>query len=148
MIMPDLQAPDDWTGAHEWPVRVYFEDTDAGGVVFYANYLKFMERARTEWLRALGMEQRTLIADHDVGFVVADLHMQYKAAARLDDLLTIQTRITQVGRASLNFAQRVVLFDQVLAQGNIRVGCVKLSKMRPSALPHELQQKFSQLDRN
>lgn len=148
MIMPELPAPDDWTDAHQWPVRVYFEDTDAGGVVFYANYLKFMERARTEWLRALGVEQKMLINNHDIGFVVAGLDMQYKAAARLDDLLTIQTRITQMGRASLNFAQRVVLFGEVLAQGNIRVGCVKLSSMKPSALPDELQQKLSQLDRN
>jgi acyl-CoA thioester hydrolase len=148
MIMPVDGSIDRWSGAHCWQIRVYYEDTDAGGVVFYANYLKFMERARTEWLRTLGIEQQPLITNHDMGFVVASLDMRYHAAARLDDLLTIQTSITQVGRASLNFAQRVVVLDRVLAEGNIRVGCVRLSTMRPSALPSELQQKISQLDRN
>ena len=148
MAEPNAHTTVDWNHAHQWSVRVYFEDTDAGGVVFYANYLKFMERARTEWLRALGVEQQPLLATQDIGFVVAGLDMRYVSPARLDDLLTVQTTVTQVRRASLNFAQRVVLFDKVLAHGNIRVGCVKLSTLRPSALPTELQQKFSQPDRN
>lgn len=148
MIMPTDGSIKRWACAHTWPVRVYYEDTDAGTVVFYANYLKFMERARTEWLRTLGVEQKSLMTEHDIGFVVASLDMRYHAAARLDDLLTIQTSITQVGRASLNFAQRVMLLDQVLADGNIRVGCVKLNTMKPTALPRELQYKISQLDRN
>lgn len=145
--MPGSAAIEKATATHAWSVRVYYEDTDAGGVVFYANYLKFMERARTEWLRSLGVDQRALLENRGIGFVVADLDMHYHAAARLDDCLTIQTSITQVRRASLNFSQRVVLQDRVLTEGNIRVGCVNLSTMRPTALPAELHQKISQLDR-
>ena len=147
MIMPTPDAADSWENAHHWPLRVYYEDTDAGGVVFYANYLKFMERARTEWLRTLGVEQQTLITEHDIGFVVLSLDMKYRVAAKLDDYLTIQTTITQVGRASLNFAQRALISGRVLAEGNIRVGCVRLTNLKPSALPTELFEQISQLDK-
>lgn len=147
MNMPVAETENRWETSHLWPVRVYYEDTDAGGVVFYANYLKFMERARTEWLRTLGVEQQSLLNEHGIGFVVAALDMKYLAPARLDDKLTIQTCITQVGRASLNFAQRVLLSGRVLAEGNIRVGCVKLSTLKPSALPDDLREQISQLDK-
>jgi len=147
MNIPTIETENKWETSHRWPVRVYYEDTDAGGVVFYANYLKFMERARTEWLRTLGVEQQSLLNEHGIGFIVAALDMKYLAAARLDDHLTIQTSITQIGRASLNFAQRVLLSDTVLAEGNIRVGCVKLSNFKPSALPDDLREQISQLDK-
>ena len=147
MIMPSAESADPWQNAHNWPVRVYYEDTDAGGVVFYANYLKFMERARTEWLRTLGVEQQTLINEHDIGFVVMSLDMKYRAAAKLDDHLTIQTCVTQIGRASLNFAQRALVSDKVLAEGNIRVGCVRLTNLKPSGLPDDLFEQISQLDK-
>jgi len=136
-----------WLDAHCWPVRVYYEDTDAGGVVFYANYLKFMERARTEWLRSLGVEQHQLAQETDIGFVVANLDMTYLAPAHLDDMLVIQTRITQIGRASLNFFQRVIRSDDILAQGNIRVGCVRLSRLKPAALPDSLRTKIVNLNK-
>lgn len=144
--MPIDNTDTTWENAHCWPIRVYYEDTDAGGVVFYANYLKFMERARTEWLRSLGVEQQKLVLESDIGFVVADLDMRYLAPARLDDQLTVQTRITQAGRASLNFAQRVVRLDEILAEGRIRVGCVRLSRLKPAALPETLIQKITNLD--
>ena len=133
--MEDHSTPPDWQEAHRWPVRVYYEDTDAGGVVFYANYLKFMERGRTEWLRARGVSQHRLARDSSIGFVVSRLDMQYKTAARLDDELVIETCVTQHGRASLHFAQRAVRDGTVLAEGRIRVGCVRLDSMKPCPLP-------------
>lgn len=147
MTKPDHRPLIDWSQAHHWPVRVYYEDTDAGGVVFYANYLKFMERARTEWLRALGIEQQNLAKEADIGFVVAQLDMTYRAPARLDDQLIVQTTITQAGRASLNFAQRILLSGKILAEGQIRVGCVKLSCLKPAALPGPLLVKITNLDK-
>lgn len=143
--MPIDETDAAWSQAHSWPVRVYYEDTDAGGVVFYANYLKFMERARTEWLRALGVEQQKLASQSDIGFVVADLDMKYRAPARLDDQLIVQTTVTQARRASLNFAQRVVRANEVLAEGQIRVGCVRLSCLKPAALPDTLLNKIANL---
>ncbi len=132
-----------WKSAHHWDIRVYFEDTDAGGIVFYANYLKFMERARTEWLRSLGVEQQAIASELGVGFVVSDLDIKYRQPARLDDLLTVQTLITQAGRASLNFAQRVLRAQTVLAHGNIRVGCVDLKALRPVALPNVVRMQIT-----
>ena len=145
--MPIHETNVDWSNAHVWPVRVYYEDTDAGGVVFYANYLKFMERARTEWLRALGVEQQKLVMQTGIGFIVAALDMKYRAPARLDDQLVVQTTVTQARRASLNFAQRVVRADKVLAEGQIRVGCVRLSCLKPAALPDTLLKKIVNLDK-
>lgn len=136
----------DWTRAHQWPLRVYYEDTDAGGVVFYANYLKFMERARTEWLRSLGVQQQELAESLGLGFVVSQLDIKYLSAAKLDDSLIVQTTITQAGRASLHFAQRVIRLAQTLAEGHIRVGCVNLRTMRPTALPPEIHRQLVQSD--
>lgn len=147
MIMPNSGTDVNWSNAHCWPVRVYYEDTDAGGVVFYANYLKFMERARTEWLRSLGVEQQKLAIETGIGFVVADLDMKYRAPARLDDELVVQTTVTQARRASLNFAQRVIRANEVLAEGQIRVGCVKLSCLKPAALPDTLLNKIVNLNK-
>lgn len=147
MIMHANKAHVQWQDAHCWRVRVYYEDTDAGGVVFYANYLKFMERARTEWLRSLGVEQQKLAQEADIGFVVASLDMKYRAPAKLDDQLIVQTSITQAGRASLHFAQRVLLAEEVLAEGQIRVGCVKLSLLKPAALPQTLLNQILNLDK-
>ncbi|AWB34296.1 tol-pal system-associated acyl-CoA thioesterase [Orrella marina] len=132
-----------WDDFHGWSVRVYYEDTDAGGVVFYANYLKFMERARTEWLRSLGVSQQELSKQKGLVFVVSSLSMEYKAPARLDDLLTIQSVISDIRRASLNFTQRITLQDKVLARGQIRVGCVDINTMRPAAIPPDLYKRIS-----
>lgn len=118
-----------------WPLRVYWEDTDAGGVVFYANYLKFFERARTEWLRALGIEQQTLADTSGVVFVVRSTAVEYNAPARLDDQLEIRTHIERVGPASVQFAQEAWRGDLLLASGNIRVGCVDKGTFRPAPIP-------------
>ncbi|WP_420042739.1 tol-pal system-associated acyl-CoA thioesterase [Bordetella genomosp. 8] len=120
-------------------IRVYYEDTDAGGVVFYANYLKFMERGRTEWLRALGFEQANLARTDGRMFVVAGLDMAYRKPARLDDMLTIRSRVTRVGRASIHFAQRAERSGELLAEGNIQVCCVDATTLRPAELPPGLR---------
>lgn len=121
-------------------VRVYWEDTDAGGVVFYANYLKFFERARTEWLRALGVEQSRLQLQLDCIFVVAEVHLRYLAAARLDDLLTVTVQVTDTGKASLQLLQQAWRSGTLLAEGRVRVGCVKASSLRPCRIPDAVLQ--------
>lgn len=129
-------------GPHQFDVRVYYEDTDAGGVVFYANYLKFMERARTEWLRELGVSQALLAQKECIMFIVAQLEIRYVAPARLDQLLHIHTNITRLGRASLNFDQRVMHGQELLAQGSIKVGCVSTESMNVKPLPAFLIQRI------
>lgn len=120
-------------------VRVYYEDTDAGGVVFYANYLKFFERGRTEWLRTLGVDQSDLALRERRIFVVKQLDTRYIKPARLDDLLTIHSEITRLGRASIDFFQYATLDGQRLCEGNIQICCVDAETLRPAALPHELK---------
>jgi acyl-CoA thioester hydrolase len=119
----------------QFPVRVYWEDTDAGGIVFYANYLKFFERARTEWLRAAGVEQHQLREETGVMFVVAATSLRYLAPARLDDLLTITVDPEPAGRASLVVRQRALRGDTLLADGEIRIGCVRAEDLKPQRLP-------------
>ena len=121
--------------SHPLAVRVYWEDTDAGGVVYYANYLKFMERARTEWLRALGVRQEALRAQEGVQFVVADMQVRYLAPAKLDDLLTVTVSVAEQGRASMLLEQRVWRGDTLLAQGVVRVGCVDAQTLAPKRMP-------------
>lgn len=131
---------------HVFPIRVYYEDTDAGGVVFYANYLKFMERARTEWLRSKGYSQANLAVSDHIMFVVAELAMEYKAPARLDQELYIHTYITQFGRASLHFAQQVFHQEELLAQGTIKVGCVHTQTLKIHPLPLSLLERIKSTD--
>ncbi|NVO06430.1 MAG: tol-pal system-associated acyl-CoA thioesterase [Rhodoferax sp.] len=123
---------------HPLTLRVYWEDTDAGGVVFYANYLKFFERARTEWLRGLGLQQSSLQTEADCIFVVAEVHLRYLAAARLDDLLTVTVRVLEQGKASLQLEQQAWRGQTLLAEGRVRVGCVSASSMRPRRIPQQV----------
>lgn len=118
-----------------FPVRVYWEDTDAGGVVFYANYLKFFERARTEWLRAAGVEQQRLRDDTGAMFVVAEVQTRYLAPARLDDLLHVTVRVEEQGAASMVIVQEAFRGDMLLAEGRIRIGCVHAESLRPCRIP-------------
>lgn len=118
-----------------WPVRVYWEDTDAGGVVFYANYLKFFERARTEWLRGLGQSQQALREQTGAIFIVSHTAVRHLAPARLDDELRITVQLTDCGRASMSFAQQAWCGSRLLAEGTIRVGCVDASSWRPRRIP-------------
>lgn len=118
-----------------WPVRVYYEDTDAGGIVFYANYLKFFERARTEWLRACGIDQRRLAEQTGVLFVVRSTALDYRSPARLDDIVTTVSRIEKLGRASVDFMQEAWRSGTLLAKGSIKVACVDGAAMRPAPIP-------------
>jgi len=109
-----------------WPVRIYYEDTDAGGVVYYANYLKFAERARTEMLRHVNIENSVLQDRHGLAFVVRHIEAEYLAPARLDDLLDVHLTLTKVGGASLDGVQTIRRGDEDLVRIKIRLGCMKL----------------------
>jgi len=117
------------------PVRVYYEDTDSGGVVYYANYLKFLERCRSEWLRHLGFDQRALAADPGVLFVVAAVEVEYRRPARFDDALTVTAAIGARGRASLTFEQTVTRGDELLVEARVRVACVDPTSFKPKPVP-------------
>ncbi|MBU6491782.1 MAG: tol-pal system-associated acyl-CoA thioesterase [Burkholderiales bacterium] len=121
-----------------WSIRVYYEDTDAGGVVFYANYLKFFERARTEWLRSLGIDQSLLAKRTGMLFVVRHTAVDYLSPARLDDQLAIRSRIERLGRASVDFLQEAWRGEQLLARGTIKVCCVAASDLKPNAIPPDV----------
>jgi acyl-CoA thioester hydrolase len=129
----------------EFPVRVYWEDTDAGGIVFYANYLKFFERARTEWLRALGLAQSALREQTGGMFVVSETQVRYLRPARLDDQLRVTARLEEAGRASLVIVQQALdLKGQVLAEGRIRIGWVDAASLAPTRIPPEVLQALQQ----
>ena len=124
----------------EQPIRVYWEDTDAGGIVFYANYLKFFERARTEWLRALGFGQQRLRDESGGMFVVSETTVKYHAPARLDDTLVVTAQLQIGGKASLTIAQCAFLrtpgqSDKILAEGTIRLGWVDSITLKPGRIP-------------
>jgi len=121
-------------------LRVYYEDTDASGVAYHANYLRWFERARTEWLRSLGASQERLRLDLGVAFTVADLSIEFRRPARLDDSLEVITAISQLRRASIEFQQALTRpADGLrLAQARVRVGCVSAESFRPQAIPGEL----------
>jgi acyl-CoA thioester hydrolase len=129
-----------------WPLRVYYEDTDAGGVVFYANYLKFFERARTEWLRAAGIEQNVLADTERILFVVRSTGVDYHAPAKLDDELKLSVVVERMGRASVHFVQEAWRegkgAPQLLATGRIRVACVDADLFRPTAIPDSVLAKI------
>ena len=126
------------------PVRIYWEDTDAGGIVFYANYLKFFERARTEWLRARGVSQERLREELGTAFVVTDTSVRFIAPARLDDLLEVTVVVERAGQASIRIAQQAWRTaaegeaPRLLAEGTIRIGCVDLGTFRPCRIPTDV----------
>jgi len=134
--------PTAMTSDFTWKIRVYYEDTDAGGVVFYANYLKFFERARTEWLRAAGIGQQLLSESHRVMFVVKSTAVDYHAPAKLDDELKLSVGVERLGRASVQFIQEAWRVEgedlRLLASGRIKVGCVDTDTFRPSPIPDEV----------
>ena len=123
--------------AFKWPVRVYWEDTDAGGIVFYANFLKYFERARTEWLRSLGISQQALRLSSGGMFVVSQTEVRYLRPARLDDELLVSAALTQVGRGSLHLQQqaRLISDESVLSEATIRLGWVDALSLKPSRIP-------------
>lgn len=129
----------------KFSLRVYYEDTDAGGIVYYANYLKFFERARTEWLRELGINQTTFL-EQKIGFVVRKVEMDNIASSKLDDLLIVNSTITTLKRASLVFHQQITnQAEQVICTATIRVACVNFQSAKPMAIPESILGAFKRV---
>ncbi len=127
------------TDTHRLPVRVYFEDTDSGGIVYYANYLKFAERARTEMLRSMGIESGAMMLGMGVGLAVRRCSVEYFNPAKLDDELVVETVLSKVGGASMELRQTVTRQDEALVQMDVKLGCIHFQSGRPVALPKDLR---------
>ncbi len=130
-----------------WPVRIYYEDTDAGGVVYYANYLKFMERARTEWLRALGVEQDQLRAEDGLLLMVHSLSVRYRKPAKFNEALQVSVQVKHLGKAKIALAQQVLRQQDVLCECEVIIACVDEATGRPSAFGQQLQQALKGVSR-
>lgn len=127
------------------PVRVYYEDTDAAGVVYYANYLCFLERARTELLRTLGFEQARLAEESGIAFAVRSLTIEFLRPARLDDQLEISTGIESLGRAQAVFTQRIERAGEILVTATVRLACLDLKRARAAAMPADIHEELKKL---
>ena len=125
-----------------FPIRVYYEDTDAGGIVYYANYLKFAERARTEYLRHIGFSQDELLKNQGVGFVVRECHVRYKTPAKLDDALNITCKVTEMKGASLKMEQKLYRGETILAEVEVSLVFLSIQTMRPTKIPQEITSIF------
>ncbi|MCW8854798.1 MAG: tol-pal system-associated acyl-CoA thioesterase [Gammaproteobacteria bacterium] len=125
-----------------WPVRVYYEDTDSGGVVYYANYLKFMERARTEYLRHLGYEQDTLIKNENMVFAVRAINLDYHKPARFNEQLEVSARVIECKKASMLFEQMITRKEdgQLLCSGKVRIASLKADSFKPCPLPKTIRE--------
>ena len=122
----------------QWPVRVYYEDTDAGGVVYHSQYLNYCERARTEWLRALGITQTSLLAEHGLLFVVHSLQARYQKPAKFDDLLRIDSRVVAVNAISAVFEQTIMRSETVVFAVTVKVACMNANKQRATKMPADI----------
>jgi acyl-CoA thioester hydrolase len=122
-------------GDFDWPIRVYYEDTDTGGVVYHSQYLNFMERARTEWLRSLGFEQDVLIEQHHCIFAVHSMQINFKRPARFNDALLVRSQLTSTSGASLSFEQKVFCENELLCQAVVKVACLDSNRFRPMPIP-------------
>lgn len=129
----------------DWQVRVYYEDTDSGGVVYHSNYLNFMERARTEWLRHLGFEQIYLKDELNLIFVVHSLQISFKKPAKFNDLLTITSRLLKIGRGSFEFLQKISVNQQALVEAQVKVACVDALTFKPVGIPEQIRLKMEQI---
>lgn len=128
--------------AFTWQARVYYEDTDAAGVVFYANYLRYMERARTEWLRSLGFEQARLRREHNIVFAVRSQSIDYKKPGRLDDLLTITARLLKQRANMLLFQQLITRKQTLLTRATVRIACLRADTLKSAPIPRALAARF------
>ena len=122
-----------------WPVRVYFQDTDAGGVVYHASYVNFLERSRTEWLRTFGYSNAGMMKELGVVFVVRSLKLDYLKPALLDDLVTVTSQIKEIGRSRLNVQQTVLRGEEVLIEGEVHLVCVDVKTFKPVSVPEVLR---------
>ena len=128
----------------QWPIRVYYEDTDAGGVVYHASYIAYYERARTEMLRQSGFNQQALLTQQ-VAFVVRRMTVEYLSPARLDDLLEVQTRVISTTRTTMTFSQRILNPEErMLNEAEVLIACISLHQMKPVALPDSIVAEFKQ----
>ena len=127
---------------YSFPVRVYFENTDAGGVVYHGEYLKFLERARTEWLRHLGFDHQALVRDHRVGFVVTAAAIDFARAARLDDNVAVSVHLESLGKVRCVFAQEIRRDDEVLVKAKVTVASVTGDNFKPTEIPEALRKKM------
>ena len=127
--------PDHPSQSFYWPVRVYYEDTDSGGVVYYANYLKFLERARTEWLRARGFEQTALAAVHEVMFIVRSIALDYRKPARFNDELEVTVEPQEIGASRIELHQVVRHGKEDLVTAQVEIACVNTATFRPVRIP-------------
>ncbi len=127
------------------PVRVYYQDTDAGGVVYHATHLHFLERARYEWLRELGFTANSLIENHDVLFMIRSLEIEYSKPATLDNLLSVTVKVTHVGRSRITLFQEILLENIKLVSATIHVVCVGVATLKPVSLPMPLREKIGNI---
>lgn len=143
----DVQAPQGvfYGKTFVFPARVYYEDTDAGGVVYYANYLKYAERARTEFIRALDVNQQEALSEDRCGFMVRSLNIEYKAPAVLDDLLSVSCELTEMKGAGAEMKQEIYCGEKLLVQLTIKLAYVSLQKKRPVRIPESLLEKIENL---
>jgi acyl-CoA thioester hydrolase len=121
-----------------WPVRVYYEDTDSGGVVYHSQYLNFMERARTEWLRALGFEQDLLRSEHNLLFAVHSMQITYRRPARFNDALLIKSQLVKASGASMQFEQIIYRGEELLCDASVRIACLDAETFRPKSIPKSI----------
>jgi len=131
-----------------WPVRVYFQDTDAGGVVYHASYVNFMERARTEWLRTHGYSNAGLMQTFGVMFVVRTMRLDYLRPALLDDMLNVTAQVSEIGRSRLNMLQSVQRGDELLTAGEVHLACVSRETFKPVRIPEALRLKWDSSPRS
>jgi acyl-CoA thioester hydrolase len=127
------------------PIRIYFEDTDSGGIVYHSNYLKFMERARTEWLSALGIDQRHLKQDKHIIFVVHRIDIQYKLPARFNDNLIVKSELKDIGSSKIEFRQMIYRENEMLIDASVDVACIDSEKFKPVRIPPTIKQAMESL---
>ena len=127
------------------PIRIYFEDNDSGGVVYHANYLKFMERARTEWLRALGIDQHDLKQKNHIMFVVHHIDIQYKLPARFNDDLIVKSELKDIGFSKIEFRQMIYRNDEILIDASVDIACIDSEKFKPVRIPPTIKQTMESL---
>jgi acyl-CoA thioester hydrolase len=122
----------------DWPVRVYYEDTDSGGVVYHSNYLNFMERARTEWLRALGFEQDDIRTQYQLLFAVHSMQINFRRPARFNDALLIKSQLLKASGASMQFDQKIYCDEELLCEASVRIACLDAESFRPKVIPNNI----------
>lgn len=131
------------TTVSEWPVRVYWEDTDAGGIVYHASYVRFMERGRGEWLRERGIDQAQMRTTERLQFAVVDMQVEWRRAALFDDLLTVKTRLAEARGASFIFEQRIFRGEELVTDARVRAAVLDSQTLKPRRLPPALTQRFT-----